>query len=375
MPKPIPLDKDSSGRKLENSKCRHWLLKVSTGRGADGKYHSKSMRYAGKYRDACARLAEFQQEVKEGKAGRKPPQTFGECAEAWWEWAVESSGIAESTLKAYSSCKRRLIERIGLVRMASIDADTVEACYMSMQRDGFSPGYIYIHHAVVKNVVKHAARLGICQRGCIAGAKPPPIGKRKKTALTPEQTTALMSALPVETPYGIATALCLCCGLRIGEALSVTWSDVMEGSLRIDKTVNVSGTGHHRTKTPSGMRYVPLSASAKDALERRKKAQCAELAPLQVDGSTRVCLGRDMACSKSSVTHWWKRVREKEYGLPGVTLHDLRRTFATNLARAGVAPSVMQALLGHAHVAVSLEIYTSVHDEDAVKAVSALDEY
>ena len=63
------------------------------------------------------------------------------------------------------------------------------------------------------------------------------------------------------------------------------------------------------------------------------------------------------------LTKWWQRNRE-HLGCEQITLHELRHTFATLLAKADVHPSVMQKFLGHSTSRLSLEVYTHVHQED-----------
>jgi integrase-like protein len=46
-------------------------------------------------------------------------------------------------------------------------------------------------------------------------------------------------------------------------------------------------------------------------------------------------------------------------GLPHLTLHELRHTYATTALRAGVHPKIVSARLGHATVAFTLDTYTA----------------
>jgi integrase len=51
-------------------------------------------------------------------------------------------------------------------------------------------------------------------------------------------------------------------------------------------------------------------------------------------------------------------------GLPKIAFHDVRRTAATMLKTLGVSARDAQVILGHAHVAVTLGIYSEVFDDD-----------
>lgn len=61
--------------------------------------------------------------------------------------------------------------------------------------------------------------------------------------------------------------------------------------------------------------------------------------------------------------------RVSRYGLPRLTLHGLRHTWATLALEDGVHPRVVQERLGHATIAITLGIYSHVsprlHDEAA----------
>ena len=47
-------------------------------------------------------------------------------------------------------------------------------------------------------------------------------------------------------------------------------------------------------------------------------------------------------------------------GLPRIRFHDLRHTSATILLQAGVHPKVVQEMLGHSTIAVTLDTYSHV---------------
>ncbi len=61
--------------------------------------------------------------------------------------------------------------------------------------------------------------------------------------------------------------------------------------------------------------------------------------------------------------------RVRRYGLPRLTLHGLRHTWATLALERGVHPRVVQERLGHSTIAITLGIYSHVsptlHDEAA----------
>ena len=63
----------------------------------------------------------------------------------------------------------------------------------------------------------------------------------------------------------------------------------------------------------------------------------------------------------------------KRYGISDIRFHDLRHTFATLLFEEGESAKVIQELLGHSTIAITMDIYTHVSKKGKKKAVSKLD--
>lgn len=61
-------------------------------------------------------------------------------------------------------------------------------------------------------------------------------------------------------------------------------------------------------------------------------------------------------------------------GLPRVRFHDLRHTHATHLLASGVHPKVAQERLGHATVAITLDLYSHVLPGMQADAAGRVDE-
>ena len=61
-------------------------------------------------------------------------------------------------------------------------------------------------------------------------------------------------------------------------------------------------------------------------------------------------------------------------GLPSIRFHDLRHTCATLLLSKGVNPKIVQEMLGHANISVTLDTYSHVLPDMQEVAVTAMDE-
>ena len=59
----------------------------------------------------------------------------------------------------------------------------------------------------------------------------------------------------------------------------------------------------------------------------------------------------------------------------GISTHSLRHTFGTRCIEAGMNPVVVQKLMGHTDVSVTLNTYTSVFDRFKAQEIEKVNEY
>ena len=79
--------------------------------------------------------------------------------------------------------------------------------------------------------------------------------------------------------------------------------------------------------------------------------------------------------------HWEKyfQLSVKKYNsiyrvqLPKITPHVCRHTFCTNMAKSGMNPKVLQYIMGHGDISVTLDTYTHIKAEDAIAEMEGLD--
>jgi len=71
---------------------------------------------------------------------------------------------------------------------------------------------------------------------------------------------------------------------------------------------------------------------------------------------------------------WFDR-HARQAGLPRIALHDVRHSYATAALKAGIPVKVISERLGHANVAITLDVYSHVipgMDEQAATTVASL---
>lgn len=348
-------------------RCRKWKLRWS--HGSRARKVQRTRRFDGTKRAALAALAEF---ARECDAMPLQSTQLAEFAAAWNGARVGSGALAPSTGAKYAA----LIGAIAPHLPQAMDETTpqaVQAAYAAARAPkragglGWSGTTLRTCHNALKGVFRAAEAEGLVRKSPMSAVQPPRTDTKERRALAMDDAAALLSRLRVDDCREFAVALIARLGLRRAEACGLLWADVDEGA----RTLTVR---RETTKTDNGARTLPLDDGALAMIVARKKLVMEFLAGFghEIEDGTALCCGLDgRPLTADVLSQWWQRNRAG-FGLDGVTLHELRHTYLTNLAQAGVHPRVMQELAGHASASTTMGIYTHVHGEDLAAAQDAL---
>ena len=172
-------------------------------------------------------------------------------------------------------------------------------------------------------------------------------------------------------------AVALGTGMRRGELLGLRWRDVDLDDLLV--TVTGALTEHRgqvqraATKTSRVRRlYIDDRTAGAPARERRGRSPTTAVARDLED----LVFAEDGApLSPQRTTHRFRRLVRRLRGVPAIRLHDVRHTHATLLLAAGVPIKVVSERLGHATIAMTLDVYAHVlpaMDREAAERFGAL---
>jgi integrase len=212
----------------------------------------------------------------------------------------------------------------------------------------------------------------------VALVRPPRKAHVEIVALTVEQARALLAAA-ASNRFEALFILALKTGIRRGELLALRWDDVDldKGMLQVRGTLRRTREGltFGTPKTAASRRKVVLSPTSIAALRRHQVRQDEErrtagdlwhdfglVFPNTVGRpmEPRDLLGCVPAASQAS----W---------MPPVTFHALRHMAATLLLAEGEHPKVVQELLGHAEVSITLDRYSHMTPRLMSNAAALMD--
>jgi integrase len=175
--------------------------------------------------------------------------------------------------------------------------------------------------------------------------------------------------------------LALLCGLRRGELLGLKWEnvDLERGALAVRRTLTRGPGGAWelgQPKTASGRRAVALPESCVTALRKHRAAQHTHrlaIGPAWEDHGFVFTNATGAPLHTNALIGRFERLI-RDTDLPRIRFHDLRHTCATlHLARK-TQPKVVQELLGHSNISMTLDRYSHVTETMQRDAAAAIDE-
>lgn len=228
----------------------------------------------------------------------------------------------------------------------------------------------------VRMLLNWAEDAGLLEDNPLDEVSKPRGGKTEPEYLSPEQIDKLLRAIdahgemregtggtPVDDEWlKTLIRLCLCTGLRRGEALALLWKDVdLERGMLV-----VRHREQEDAPTKSGNeRRVPLRGDALDTLRAEYEHRDPEpSAHIIVDSDNEPIRG-------DRVSHRFKFFvrKAKLSGQEQIRFHSLRHSCASWLIQQGVPLSVVSKILGHSSTQITDEIYAHVSDDAVTEAM------
>jgi integrase len=302
-------------------------------------------------------------------------QTVGEYLDRWLV-DVAAHRVRPSTLRGYQQHVRLAVNpTIGAIRLDKLTGQDLARLYAGRLDAGKSARTVELTHSVLHSAFKQAVRWDLIARNPADLVSPPRPRRPEIRPLSSAQARTLLAAAsgdPLEALYVLA----LSTGMRQGELLGLTWAavDVAAGQVEVRATLTRAAGSWALTepKTARSRRTVRLAGSAIAAVRAHRVRQT----------EARLLVGSDWGDHDLVFTDAWgepldgRHVTSRDFrgllrraGLPPIRFHDLRHTAATILLSSGVHPKMVQEMLGHATIALTLDVYSHVtptmHDEAA----------
>ncbi|HLI89133.1 MAG TPA: tyrosine-type recombinase/integrase [Ktedonobacteraceae bacterium] len=332
-----------------------------------GKYKSL---YAKTERDAYKLLEDAKFQQRQGALATGPQQTVGQFL-AYWLEDVQKPAVRLSTYRINRIIvQRHLIPGLGHIKLQKLTTQHVQTFYAKKLREGMAASRVRQLHGMLHKALTYARRIKLVGSNVAEDVELPKARKPKHVALTPEQALLLLEKAR-EKKLDVLIALAVSTGMREGEILALRWSDIdlAKGTIQVSRTVNYLPKFHFvegEPKTESSKRTIQISRFLVDLLRKHRALQLEKRLEKKLKAGDR-WVDRDLVFPNSVGGFLLGNVLRNQFyrlladaGLPRMHFHDLRHSAATILISMGVPPNVVQKLLGHSDIAITLGVYGAV---------------
>ncbi|WP_165359338.1 integrase family protein [Lichenibacterium minor] len=327
------------------------------------------------FKDARAKAADVLQAARKGTDLISPPaakcMTFEACTREWM--ALKKPEWSAATYADYEDRFTRLVFTrqvdngpevgIGSKALQDVSPVDVEALHASMAGQTRNQSYVVTLIKAVFNYAVRAKHLDPSHHNPASLAKLPrnkdAEAKEQRVLTSPEveklgKALASMEAAGEVSPHlaGLLR-ISLLCGLRPGEARTVTWDNVDLSA----RTMRVVGK--------TGKRTVPLSDAAVEVLKRVHDYRQA--------ANPYVFIGRMTGQHLVGIAKQLDRIAGRA-GVPRFSPYVFRHSAATQSLAGGADVRAVQALLGHADLKTTM-VYLHADDERKRKAAKHVETF
>jgi integrase len=361
-----------------------WLVRIFTGRDAQGRRRYLNKTIKGKKKDAETYLSKTQTAISTGTFVEPSTLTVDSYLNKWLQTAA-CPRVTERTYTSYEWLLKNYVRPvIGEKRLSDIRPLDIQSLYNRMaspklkEKEDPQPGITYglglsarsvrYTHSVLSSALKQAVRWNMLTRNPCELVELPRHTRREMQAFSPEEAARFLKAA-AEDAHGTVFTFALATGMRPEEYLALKWSDVdlHKGAATVQRALIWRKGGEWyfgEPKTARSRRTVPLPASVLSALQEHKRRQGAERLKTGASYQTNDLVfamndGRPILLRTLDRLHFKPTLKRAKLS-ESFRLYDLRHSCATLLLAANEHPKVVSERLGHANIILTLDTYSHV---------------
>lgn len=361
-----------------------WWARITIGKTPDGKQKRKAF-YGRTRKEVQEKLTAALNDINNNTYIEPSKMTVEQWMYIWLR-DYKKNSVKPKTYAAYEAhVRNHIAPDLGGYTLASLRNDMVQRFVNNLADKGLKSITIERVVGTLKTGLIQAVDNDLIAKNPATKIKMPMKQERTPRVLTVQEQEIFMEASK-EHRNGEIFLLILGTGLRIGEALALTWDDIdfEQHVLSVNRTQieyceHINGeTVYHRgystPKTKAGKRTVPLIPTLIDMLLNLKKQREQEKRKFKAtyqDNGLIFCNYYGVSLNYTTIS---KKIQTicKKTGLEGIHPHTLRHTFATRGLEKGIDLKIMQELLGHSSIKMTADLYTHVLPETKKNSVMKL---
>lgn len=328
--------------------------------------------YGKKRQEVHEKMQAALREKQQGTLVDASQQSVEQYLKHWLEHSAKDR-IRPRTYERYEQYVRlHIVPVLGKIKLQALSPQNIQTWKSKKLKEGLSPTTVSAMHMVLHKALSDAVKLGLVARNVCELVSPPRKRRQEMRTFTEGQARQFLHTV-VNHPNEGFFVLALATGMRMGELLGLKWQDISfsEGILQVRRTLSRTPTAlgegagvfvEAEPKTRQSRRSIVLPDFAVEALQKHRQLQekMRENAGAAWEDHDYVfCTFWGRYIHPNTLRQQFAALLKKA-GLPTIRFHDLRHGVATLLLVSGVHPKVVQEILGHSQISMTMDIYSHV---------------
>ncbi len=311
--------------------------------------------------EAMTALARYLQKLQPGSKA-EAFYSAREFVEREWKSRIFPT-LKPSTQSSYrTNLNRYVLPWLGETRLRDLRKGEIQAWLSALSESGLSRQTVKNVWSGLSSVLRSAVDWGYIDVNPAHGVRLP--ARQPKAAVflpTPEQVAEILKQLP--EPSFTLLLLLIGTGLRVGEAMGLRPEDIDLNRKNLTVRRDIWHGKVTSPKYAASERVIPLGPILVKHLEKRLRDEASWIFP-GISGNP--------MDPKNLARRQLHPVLD-QLGIPRFSWHRLRKLHSTYLGDLSVSPRILQAQLGHADAALTLNVYTQIVPESQRRAIESLE--
>ena len=337
----------------------------------EGRVQYKGERYS-VYADTIAEVKKemtaARYKLEHGEFIVKSNITVNDWFETWIE-QYKKNQVKRGTIIAYTKTYDMMIRpQIGSRKLIEIRGEHIQKLYNDAVKQEFSHASIRLMAAILNGCFKQAMKNRLIERNPVTYATLPKNREEKhQRVLTKEEQEIFLRYAKEHSYLYNLFALDIRTGMRYGEICGLKYSDVDKaaGVIHVRRTIKYiakQGYFEDTPKTRTSARDIPLTTDMLEIVEAQKRMY--ETRKVVKLDSYIFRTVNDTPINREAMQHEIDKIitlmSDDGIKIDRFTPHCFRHTFATRAIENGMKPQTLKAILGHANLAMTMDLYSHV---------------
>jgi integrase len=359
-----------------------------------GKLIRKSI-YGKNQKEVRQKLSKVTTEIDEGLYLEPAKMTLSDWMDLWYkEYTFDKK---YSTLKGYKAqINKHIRPGIGKYNLSQLNPMILQRFFNHLSEPNekgkvLSPKSIKNVYIILSGILEQAVENEMISKNPCKKVKLPKVYNKQITPLTDKQVKDFLEIISTDEIYGTILRVIVFTGLRLGEAMGLTWDcvDFEKGALNINKqlqrrpqkdggsTLTSVKSGKPRILKPAPFVMQLLKIRYTEQIMQKQRSEDLWLAWSNEEEHKKALVFTNLQggylIPKRVYLHF--KSAAVAIGAPDARVHDLRHTYAVLSLQNGDDIKTVQENLGHASAAFTLDVYVHVSDRLKKESANRMEEY